>query len=215
MIAASDLNGTLTTGAPILALANWADQQADGSPSRLFKYRMLLSYLSVKFGFQDTHVWADKYLRQALNLINSPTPEKLDQAMSYIVDQELWPKRKQAAVDFLRELHQGGAEIILVSAAYDPAVRHFGERIVSHKITGIGTPVLLEEGRLSLAGQLTVRERKMELLREYLGSRELDYALGDSAADLPMLESARTPIAVAPDRELRLIANQRGWKILE
>jgi len=214
MIVASDLNGTLTTGAPILAVANWADQNESGSRPKFFKYRMLLSYLAVKFGLVDTHAWANIYLRKALDLITYPTVEKLDQAMGYIVEEELWPNRKPEAVDLLRDLHQQGAEIILVSAAYEPAVVHFGAKIASNTLA-IGTPVFLENGRLSLAEELTVRERKMDLLREKLSSQQLDYALGDSIADLPMLEAARIPIAVSPDNHLRRIALDRDWRILE
>jgi phosphoserine phosphatase len=216
MIVASDLNGTLTTGAPILAVANWADQQykIDLRP-KYFKYRVLLSYLSVKIGLVDTHTWADIYLRKVLELITSPTLEKLDQAMRFVVDDELWPKKKPEAVKFLRDLHQQGAEIILVSAAFEPAVIHFGNKIAQDEVTGIGTPVFLDKGKLYLAKDLTVENRKMALLQEKLGKRKLDYALGDSIKDLPMLEGAVNPIAVSPDKHLRSIAVDRRWRIIE
>jgi len=215
MIVVSDLNGTLTTGSPILPLVDWPGNIGSGISPALFKFELLLSYLQVKMGLMDTHVWADKYLRKGLKLIPSPTLESLDQAMAFIVEMELWPKRKPEAVDLLRELHDQGAEIILVSAAYEPAVAHFGKKIVKNNISGIGTPVTLLEGELFLAKNLTVRERKMERLREVLGSRKLDYALGDSTADLPMLEAAQNPVAVTPDDQLRKIAVERDWRIIE
>jgi phosphoserine phosphatase len=215
MIVASDLNGTLTTGSPILAVAKWAEIHQASLPPKLYKIRILFSYLQVKFGFKELHVWADKNLRGVLNLISSPTPEKLIEIMRFIVEDELWPKRRPEAIELLKDFHQQGAEIILVSAAFEPAVALFGEKIVPSDISGIGTPIFLEDDKLSLADELTVKEKKMDLLRSRLGSRNLDYALGDTIADLPMLEASRNPIAVAPDHQLRAQAMERGWRILE
>jgi HAD superfamily phosphoserine phosphatase-like hydrolase len=215
MIVASDLNGTLTTGSPIFPLATWAENNSEGLRPKAFKVRLIVSYLWVKLGFVDTHTWADKYLRKSLNMISSPTPERLDQAMAFIVENELWPKRKHEAVNFLKELHDQGAEIILVSAAFEPAVDHFGKKISLNNVTGMGTPVIFQDGKLSLADKLTIRERKRERLREKLGTRKLDYALGDSIADLPMLEAARNTVAVTPDKQLRKIALERDWRIIE
>ena len=215
MIAASDLNGTLTTGSPVFPLATWAEKTGGGLRPKVLKVRLLVSYLWVKLGIVDTHVWADKYLRKSLDLISSPTPDRLDQAMAFIVETELWPKRKPEAVDFLKQLHEQGAEIILVSAAFEPAVNHFGKKISQNNVTGMGTPVILQDGKLSLVEKLTVGERKMERLSEKLGARKLDYALGDSIADLPMLDAAKKPVAVTPDKQLRKIALERNWRIIE
>ncbi len=215
MIVASDLNGTLTTGSPILAAATWAGNNQTSLLPYIFKIRLIFSYLQVKFGLKDLDVWADKNLRAVLNLISSPTPEKLTDLMRFIVEDELWPKRRLEPIKILRDLSGQGAEIIIVSAAYDPAVGFFGDRIAPKNITGIGTPTHIKENKIVLADELTVREKKMELLRSRLGSRQLDYALGDTIADLPMLEAARVPIAVAPDRELRAQALEHKWRIVE
>ena len=215
MIVASDLNGTLTTGSPILAVARWAQLNQSSLPPKIFKVRILLSYLQVKFGLKDLDVWADKNLRAVLNLITYPTPEKLTDIMSFIIEEELWPKRRTNTIALLRDFYRQGAEIILVSAAFEPAVAIFGKKIAPDRISGIGTPISIKNDRLVLAAELTVREKKMELLRLKLGSRKLDYALGDTIADLPMLESSITPIAVAPDRDLRSLAIARNWDILE
>jgi phosphoserine phosphatase len=215
MIIASDLNGTLTRGSPILGVVKWVENHVPEVPTSYFKFRVVLSYLQVRAGLMDTHSWANIYLREALDLISSPTPEILDQLMSFLVDDELWPKKISIAVDLLKEFHQLGAEIILVSAAYEPAVIHFGHKIALDRISGIGTPVSIRDDRFSLAEQLTIRERKMIRLNEMLGSRKLEYALGDSMADLPMLKAARNPIAVYPDKKLRLIALENNWRILE
>src|SRR5690606_33315392 len=46
-------------------------------------------------------------------------------------------------------------------------------------------------------------------------SLEDSFAYSDSLTDLPMLEAVGHPVAVNPDRELRAIAEERDWQILE
>lgn len=40
-------------------------------------------------------------------------------------------------------------------------------------------------------------------------------AYSDSVSDLPFLEGVGTAVALNPDKELRVIARQRGWRIIE
>ena len=215
MIVASDLNGTLTTGSPILAVAKWAEIHQSVLRPRLFKYRILFSYLQVKAGLKEIDIWADKTMREVLDLINFPDQEKITSIMSYVVESELWPKRRENAVSLLKEYHKEGAEIILVSAAFEPAVIEFAKRIGNERITAIGTPVFLTENGISLAEKLTTREKKLEKVINIIGSNTLDVALGDTFADIPLLEKSRHPIAVFPDRELRKTAEIRGWQIVD
>jgi hypothetical protein len=44
---------------------------------------------------------------------------------------------------------------------------------------------------------------------------ESSYAYSDSVTDLPMMEMVGHPVAVNPDKELRKIAEEREWPILE
>jgi hypothetical protein len=41
------------------------------------------------------------------------------------------------------------------------------------------------------------------------------YAYSDSQTDLPMLEIVGHPVAVNPDSELRKVAVERGWPIMD
>ena len=215
MIVASDLNGTLTTGSPILAIANWAEKYQSSLPPKLFKLSVLFSYLQVRAGLKEIDVWSDRTMRKVLDLIQSPDEELVNSIMSYVVESELWPKRRERPVSLLKEYHNQGAEIILVSAAYEPVVLEFAKKIGDERITAIGTQVYLTQGRISLAETLTTREKKLEKVKNIIGSNTLEIALGDTFADIPLLEQARQPIAVFPDQELRKTAKNRGWQILE
>jgi hypothetical protein len=57
------------------------------------------------------------------------------------------------------------------------------------------------------------------VLRQVAAERGYDlqrsYAYSDSVSDLPMLAAVGVPVAVNPDPELRQVAADRGWTVLE
>jgi phosphoserine phosphatase len=215
MIIASDLNGTLTTGAPALAVTEWIKSFQPENYPWLYKYRLLLSYLQVRFGWMEIDIWADRILREVLSQIDSPNLDTLNAVMEYVVETQLWPNRRQEVVSFLHDFYQKGAEIYVISAAYEPAVKRFAQKIGDERVFGIGTPVYITPSGMVLADDLTTRKIKLDRLSELIGSQKLDIALGDTISDIPLLELAERPIAVYPDRELRHQAVINGWEILE
>jgi phosphoserine phosphatase len=215
MIIASDLNGTLTTGAPALAVTEWIKLYQPENYPWLYKYRLFLSYLQVRFEWMEIDDWADRILREVLSRVKSPDMDILNAIMEYVVEEELWPKRRVEVVSLLQDFHRKGAEIYIVSAAYEPAVKNFANKIGNERILGIGTPVFITSSGMSLAENLTTRKIKLERLKELMGSQKLDIALGDTVSDIPLLELAERPIAVYPDRDLRHEAELRSWEILE
>ncbi len=215
MIVASDLNGTLTTGSPILAVARWVkNNQPDRYPPGWMP-RVFLSYFQVKLGLVAIDTWGDQNMRRVLDLVDASAPETLDQVMQAVARDELWKKRRQEPIEVLRNYLQSGAEIILISATYQPAVQQFAELIGSEKTRGIGTPVTVQNGRIRLAENITSREQKLIRLKETIGDTSIQVALGDTFADIPLLEQAETAIAVYPDKILRETALSRNWRIIE
>lgn len=73
-------------------------------------------------------------------------------------------------------------------------------------------------GRLSPEGVLH-GERKAHAITELAERIDIDlsesYAYSDSINDLPLLELVGHPSAVNPDSELKHVARQRGWAVLE
>lgn len=215
MIVASDLNGTLTTGSPILAVARWVKENQPESYPRGFTLGLFASYLQVKLGLRKIDTWGDINMRRVLELISNPTSVILDQVMESVVEDELWLKKRDKAVALLNEYHMAGARIIIISAAFEPAVQKFATKIGVENTQGIGTPVTLTAAGLKLAKTLTSREVKLKKIRAAIGTEDLDVALGDTFADIPLLEEAVEPIAVYPDKTLHETALERGWKIIE
>lgn len=121
----------------------------------------------------------------------------------------------------LKNHQQNGDLVMLVSSGPLPMVEQFAARIgVEHFI---GTAFEIRGGHYT--GQsltpIVISAMKASAARSYLQSHQIDidldgsFAYADSTTDLPLLEMVGNPVAAHPDADLRSIAEQRGWKILE
>jgi HAD superfamily hydrolase (TIGR01490 family) len=122
----------------------------------------------------------------------------------------------QEALD-LMELHRSeGRHVYIVSSSPEEVVRplasHFGTAGV------LATRARIVDGRYT--GELEFYcygEAKAEAIRSLAARLGIDlegsYAYTDSMTDVPMLEAVGHPVAVNPDRELRRLAEGRGWDV--
>ena len=199
----------------MLAVYRWLTVNQPDSTPALFRYKLIFSYLQVKVGLKKIDTWGKEAMSAVLGLVKRPDPYILKAVMHSVVEEELWPKRRELPISLLREWHAQGAEIYIISAAYQPAVENFARKIALERIYGIGTPVEITPLELKLAGPFNSREIKMSNLLAAIGSQELTIALGDTFADIPLLEKAQRAIAVHPDRRLENRAREQGWQIIE
>ena len=85
----------------------------------------------------------------------------------------------------------------------------------------VGTVSEIEDGRYTgrLSGAFCYGPGKVEAVRTLAAERGYDLALcsaySDSVSDLPFLEMVGTAVAVNPDTELRQVARERGWRVVE
>jgi HAD superfamily hydrolase (TIGR01490 family) len=121
------------------------------------------------------------------------------------------------ALSLMAHHREQGRRVIIVSASpteiVEPLARYLGvdEAIASR-------PAVDADGRYTGAVEFyaygTGKAVAIRALAEAQGiDLERSYAYSDSVTDLPMLEVVGFPVAVNPDRELRRIANERGWDI--
>jgi phosphoserine phosphatase len=66
-----------------------------------------------------------------------------------------------------------------------------------------------------LAAPVQTGEQKAAAVRALAHGGPITAAFGDTAADAVFMRLAVRAIAVAPDRELRRIAGDAGWEIVE
>ena len=211
MIVISDLMGTLTTGSPILGLLDWVRQHQSKLRANAYIVSTLPSLVLAKLGLIDWQRWGQGLMVDSLSLLKDMTPEKFDEVAEWVVEKDLWKKRHADVIARLEEHTKNGAQVYIASSVHQPGVEAFAKRIGAR---AIGTPVEIVEGKVRITTELVASEKKIEQVLSHLAVDQIDYAYGDSALDIPLLEHADHPVAVHPENKLRAVALERGWEII-
>jgi phosphoserine phosphatase len=211
MIVVSDMMGTLTTGSPVLGLVDWVRHNQSKMQARLYMLSILPSYFIAKRGWIDWQTWAQGLMVNSLKMIKEATPEKMKIVGEWAVEHDLWKKRREDVIARLRGHTAQGAQVYIASSVIEPIIEPFAKRLGAQTI---GTPVEYAAGKVRVAGELVAQERKIEQVLSRLGVDLVDFAYGDTAQDVPLLEHADHPVAVYPEEALKVVAEARGWEIL-
>jgi phosphoserine phosphatase len=203
--------GTLTTGSPVLGLVDWVRQNQSKWRANLYMAGMLPSYILAKSKLIDWQKWGQGLMVSSLSLVRGVTPEKFNLISEWVVENDLWKNRHEDVIARLAGHAENDAQIYIASSVYQPAVEAFANRIGAQ---AIGTPVEFVEGRVRITTDLVASEKKIEQVLSRLGGDRVDFAYGDSALDIPLLEHADHPVAVYPEDKLRAVALDRGWEIM-
>ena len=211
MIVISDMMGTLTQGSPVLGLVDWVRHNQSKMQARLYMLSIMPSYLIAKRGWIDWQTWAQGLMVNSLDMVKGATPEKMKIVGEWAVEHDLWKKRREDVIARLREHGSQGAQVYIASSVVEPIIEPFARRVGAQTI---GTPVEYVNGKVRVAGELVAQERKIEQVLNRLNVERVDFAYGDTAQDVPLLEHADHPVAVYPDEALKAVAIARGWEIL-
>lgn len=211
MIIVSDLMGTLTTGSPVLGLVDWVRHNQSKWQANWYMLSMLPGYFLAKRGLINWQRWGQGLMVNSLSMIKNADPQKFDEVAEWIVEADLWKKRRDDVIQRLNNHAGDGVQVYIASSVHEPGVMAFARRIGAQ---AIGTPVEFINGHVRIAGELVADDKKIEQVLTRLGVDRVDYAYGDTALDIPLLEHAKHPVAVYPDEKLRATAKERGWEIM-
>ena len=211
MIVVSDLMGTLTTGSPIRGLIAWVRQYQSQWQADLYMASKLPSLIIAKLGLIDWQRWGQGLMVDSLSLLKDISPKQFDEISEWIVEKDLWKKRHQDMIERLTRHMDEGGQVYIASSVHQPGVEAFAKRIGAQ---AIGTPVKFENGKVMISTELVASEKKIDQVLSRLGVDRIDFAYGDSALDIPLLEHADHPVAVYPEDKLRAIAKERDWEII-
>jgi len=211
MIVVSDMMGTLTTGSPFLGLVDWVKHNQSKLRASLYMASITPSYWLAKNGLIDWQVWGQKLMVDSLAYIKDANPDKLRHASEWVVENNLWKKRREDVVARLVKHREDGAQVYIASSVVEPFIEPFAKRIGAQTI---GTPVEIVNGRVSMVSELMADEKKIERVLSRLGVDRIDVAYGDTILDVPLLEKSDRPAAVYPDAKLKIIALERGWEVI-
>lgn len=213
LFVASDLEGTLSSGVTWEAMRSYLLKEGQEAAYNRFFRRMLPSYLLYKAKLVEERRFKERWILEMLRLFAGYSPEQFRDLSQWVVEKELWPKRRQAVVEELLAHQANGRFVVILSGMFQPMLDLFAAKM---GVKGVGTAVSFVDGQFTgeIVGQLNVGVQKAATLQALLDGGQLLAAYGDTYRDIPMLEMAQEPVAVYPDDRLRQTAVSRGWRIL-
>jgi HAD superfamily hydrolase (TIGR01490 family) len=216
-LALFDLDHTLL---PIDSDYAWGEftQEIGWTDPVVFHARNNEFYEHYKAGTLDVHA----YVRFATQALRLRTPAEAQAAHDRFMRSVIAPAIRAEALALVRSHQDAGEQVVIVTATNEfvtgPIARAFGvqeliavelERGPDGWITG------------EIRGVPSMREGKVVRVAQWLEGRGLGWDdveatfYSDSMNDLPLLEAVDHPVATNPDDQLRAIADQRGWRILD
>lgn len=163
----------------------------------------------------------DEFLKFHLAPLTRFTMSELAQLHQEFTQKFIQPHISDMAKMLVQSHRNAGDELLVISSTNEfiitPICHLFGIEniigtqleIINNRYTGnyIGTPSLKE-------GKITRLNQWLAHRGETLASYGKTYFYSDSKNDLPLLRLVDEPVAVNPDAELLLEAQQKGWAIL-
>jgi HAD superfamily hydrolase (TIGR01490 family) len=153
-----------------------------------------------------------------LRVLAGYTPEELRELVAEAMEPVLRPLVYAEPLRLVEQHRDRGERVYIVSATLQEIVEAIAEELDFDG--ALGTTCEVRDGHYTGRPIRALHAvAKAECLREFAERESLDLAdctaYSDSHTDLPFLEAVGHPVVVNPDRELRRIAADRGWPVLE
>ena len=211
-IIVTDLDGTLTTGSSWQGFRSYYKKTYNALAYNLFFIRFLPHFPLMKLGLLNRKKTMTAWLQGEIGLMRGMPISEVNAMAESVVFNELWPKGRADVLKELEKKRLSGAQIVVVSGAYQPIVEAFARKIDA---VAIGTQLRYEDGKLKgINPPVNSYERKAEKVRTTYPDARIVAAYGDTMSDLPMMEISDTPVAVYPDAKLLSVAKERGWRVM-
>ena len=210
-----DLDRTLLRRSSALALAGSFRERG------LISRRQLLHAAAWQLLFVArgaSHEAVRRGAEDGLHILAGYRPEELRELVAAAIEPVLRPLVYAEPLRLIERHRERGERVYVVSATLQEIVEAIADDLGFDG--ALGTICEVKDGRYTgRALRALHAEAKADCLRELAESEGLDLsactAYSDSHTDLPFLEAVGHAVAVNPDRELRRVARDRGWPVLE
>ncbi len=215
LVVASDVEGTLTAGTGWVGMRAYLEANGEGDTFKQFLRQRMFKVIQYRLGLlRNEQRFKMQWLQDLLHLFAGYPEERMMEMGQFVMEQEVWPKRRQVVADELLVHKKNGRRVILVTGVIEPILSNIARKL---EIEAIGTPLQYENGVFTgeLALPFNTGKSKVEQLQLVTHNGSLLSAYGDTAADIPMLTMCQEAVAVHPDKNLRKTAVANNWRILE
>jgi len=133
---------------------------------------------------------------------------------------------KPQALELVRQHQRNGDQVVIVTATNEFVTRPIAQAFGVTELIAVELERDEQAGGSgwytgAIRGVPSFREGKVTRVAHWLQARGMSWDTAhttfysDSMNDLPLLEKATVPVATNPDDRLRLLATERGWRILD
>ncbi len=218
-VAVFDFDGTLYPCETFMLLVNQLkEQQGFGTRYYSFALRYLPIHIKYKLNLVSKFEMRKQTVEMYMRLFKGLTEERIDQFFENIFV-KVQGNLNEIVVQELLQAKRDGYYIVLVSGAMKNLLEKLCRDLPLDCIIASELPI--RAGRFDPQGNIfyVQGEGKVEKLHEALQGKTVNWqesiAYADSGSDLPVLELVGKPVCVAPDEQLRKIAEERSWRVLE
>ena len=210
-----DLDRTLLRRSSALALAGSFRERGLISRRQLAK----AAFWQLLFVLRGaSHEAVRSAAEDGLVVLRGSTPDELRSLVAEALEPVLRPLVYAEPLHLVQQHRERGEPVYVVSATLQEIVEAVAADLGFDG--ALGTVCEVVDGRYTgRAVRALHAEAKAASVRELAAAEGFDLgactAYSDSHTDLPFLEAVGRPVAVNPDRELRRIAADRGWPVLE
>ena len=174
-------------------------------------YAQLLFHL---MGADETKM--ERMREEASKLTAGWEQDKVREVVLEVLGEVISPLIYAEALELIHDHRAAGRLICMVSTSPEEIVEPLAKMLNFDR--WIATRPKIIDGKYT--GELefyAYGPGKAEAIEKLAAELDIDlsgsFAYSDSPTDLPMLEAVGNPVAVNPDRTLRRIAQERGWRI--
>ncbi len=189
----------------------WCDKEAFGARNAAF-------FADYQKGTLDIH----EYVRFATEAIRTLGADAANAAHRDFMREVITPNLQPAARALLQQHRDAGDTIVIVTATNEFVTRPIAEALGVEHLLAVN---LQRDASGWITGEIdgepTMRAGKVTRMQDWLSERGLSWETvdstfySDSMNDVPLLERVNTPVATNPDERLRVLAADRGWRILD
>jgi HAD superfamily hydrolase (TIGR01490 family) len=158
-----------------------------------------------------------KAAEDGLMLLRGFSPGEMRALVAGALEPVLRPLVYREPLDLMHRHRERGEPVYVVSAGLQEIVDALAADLGFDG--ALGTICEVQDGVYTGRSVRSLHgEAKADAVRELADQEGLEVtastAYSDSHSDLPFLEAVGHPVAVNPDRELRRVAQERGWPVL-
>lgn len=207
-----DLDKTIVARSSPLALSRSFMKAGLVGPS-FFAKSLVGQIIFLLVGADETKM--EKVRKEAAKLTAGWEQEKVRQVVQDVFEEVLSPLIYSEALELLHDHRAAGRLLCIVSSSPEEIVEPLAHMLGVDEF--VATKARVKEGRYT--GELDFYAyggAKAEAVRELAARTGINlagsFAYSDSVTDLPLLESVGNPVVVNPDKALRRLAEERGWR---